>query len=268
MLFIRSLAFNLVFIIATLLQMLLYAPVYFFLPHRYACFFPKLWARVSLFLLKIIAGIDMRIDGLEYLPKGKAYIIAPKHQSAWETFALLPYLDDPSYVLKRELMWIPGFGSYMYKMGMIPINRGAPIRALKQIISSAKQKIAAGRQILIFPEGTRREPGASPDYKIGIVSIYDSLKIPVVAIAHNAGLYWPKGSFFKYQGVIKVKILPPIEAGLDKKTFLKMLIERTETACDELLLSTAQQSQKPPMPLAACIRLGQLAKGKVNDTTQ
>lgn len=245
--------------------MVLYAPVYFFLPYRYARVFPKLWAKISLWLLKYIAGIEMQIDGLEKLPIGVPYIIAPKHQSAWETFALLPYLDQPSYVLKRELMWLPGFGAYMAKMSMIAINRSSPIKALKQIIKQAKQMAAAGRQILIFPEGTRQSPGAPPAYKVGIASIYDSLTLPVIPIAHNAGLYWPRGSFLKYKGVIRVKILDAIEPGLDKKTFLKLLAKRTEDACDELLLSAAKSHESPPMPPSAVTRLAQISKGEACD---
>lgn len=254
MLVLRSHIFNAAFIVTTIVQMFLYAPFYFFLPHKKAWIIPKTWAQVTLFLQKYIAGTTYEVEGLENLPKG-AYIIAPKHQSAWETFGILPFLDDPTLILKRELMWIPGFGWYMAKIGMIPINRGSPVKSLKAVINGAKEKAAEGRQILIFPEGTRREPGAEPDYKPGIVPIYSELNVPVVAIAHNAGLYWPRGNFRRYPGVIKIKILPPIEPGLHKKVFLKRLIDETEAACDALLVEAAQAKVAPAMPEKAVERL-------------
>lgn len=254
MLSLRSHFFNAAFIVTTIVQMFLYAPFYFFLPHKKAWMIPKTWAKVTLFLQKYIAGTTYEVEGLENLPKG-AYIIAPKHQSAWETFGILPFLDDPTLILKRELMWIPGFGWYMAKIGMIAINRGSPVKSLKAVINGAKEKAAGGRQILIFPEGTRREPGAKPDYKPGIVPIYSELNVPVVAIAHNAGLYWPRGNFRRYPGVIKIKILPPIEPGLNKKVFLKRLVEETETACDALLIEAAQTTAPPAMPKTAVERL-------------
>ncbi|WP_208431988.1 lysophospholipid acyltransferase family protein, partial [Bartonella bovis] len=168
---------------------------------------------VTLFLQKYIAGTNYEIEGLENLPNG-AYIIAPKHQSAWETFSLIPYFDDPALILKRELTWIPFFGWYMAKTQIIPINRTTPIKALKTIIQKAKEKAKLERQILIFPEGTRRQPGQEPDYKSGIVALYNELKLQVVPIAHNAGLYWPRGNFRRYPGTIRVRILPPIATGL------------------------------------------------------
>lgn len=255
----RSWLFNISFYVSTLIQMFLYAPVYFLLPHKQAWIIPKLWARVTLFLQRHIGGTDCFVEGLENLPQG-AYIIAAKHQSAWETFGILPYMDDPTLVLKRELMWIPGFGWYMAKIGMIPIDRGAPIKALKKVIQEAKKKVAQGRQILIFPEGTRREVGAPPEYKAGIVTLYQELKLPVVPIAHNAGLYWPNKSRLRYKGTIRIKILPPIQPGLDKKSFMKRLIEETEAACDDLLVAAARSKNPPALPATALQRLTQLQK--------
>ncbi len=139
----------------------------------------------------------------------------------------------------------------MAKTQIIPINRTTPIKALKTIIQKAKEKAKQGRQILIFPEGTRRQPGQEPDYKSGIIALYNELGLQVVPIAHNAGLYWPRGNFRRYPGTIRVRILPPIEAGLSKRDFLKQLIEKTEKACDELLLLAAQDLNPPPLPPCA-----------------
>lgn len=266
-LILRSLLFTFVFYITTLLQMILYAPFYFLMPYRMVWFVPKLWARITLLLQKHITATNYEIEGVENLPNG-ACIIAPKHQSAWETFGLLPYLNDPALVIKRELMWIPLFGWYMAKAQIIPINRTAPIKALKTIIQSAKKRAKQGRQILIFPEGTRRQPGQNPDYKSGIVALYNELKLQVVPIAHNAGLYWPRNNFRRYPGTIRVRILPPIEANLNKNEFLEKLIQTTEDACDELLLRSAKDPTPPPMPPSAVKKLQKLGypwKGPVRD---
>ncbi|ALE03229.1 lysophospholipid acyltransferase family protein [Bartonella ancashensis] len=254
MLILRSLFFTFAFYITTLAQMFLYAPFYFLMPRKKAWIIPKTWARITLFLQKYIVGTNYEIEGIENLPDG-AYIIAPKHQSSWETFGLVPYLDDPAFIMKRELMWLPFFGWYMAKIQIIPINRTTPIKALKMIINSAKQQIKKGRQILIFPEGTRRQPGQEPVYKSGILALYNELKLPVVPIAHNAGLYWPHNNFRRYPGTIRVRILPPIKTGLNKHDFLKKLIQTTENACDELLIQATKDPISPPMPPSAIKRL-------------
>lgn len=239
--------------------MLLFAPVYFLLPRRYVWFVPKFWSRTVLFLLKHIALLRIEVEGCENIAKIKAmsrsYIIAPKHQSALETFAILPYLEDPSYVLKRELMFIPVFGWYMAKTGMIPINRGSPLKSLKQMVLYAKRRVQKKRQVLIFPEGTRRLPGDNPAYKAGVATLYSQLNIPVLPIAHNAGLYWPKGSFYRYKGVLKIKILPPIAPGLDKKIFLKELTTAIETNCNSMLVELSKQKDAPPFTALSVQRL-------------
>ncbi|WP_412058751.1 lysophospholipid acyltransferase family protein [Bartonella sp. DGB2] len=257
MLIFRSILFTFAFYLTTFVQMVLYAPFYFLLPRKKAWIVPKTWARVTLFLQKYIAGTRHEIRGLENLPQG-AYIIAPKHQSAWETFGLVPYLDDPALIMKRELTWIPLFGWYMAKTQIIPIDRSAPIKAMKAILKGAIDKAAQGRQILIFPEGTRRVAGALPAYKPGIVAIYQGTGLDVVPIAHNAGLYWPKGDFRRYPGTIRVEILPPISAGMDKQNFIATLEKVTEDACDALLLAAARDKNPPPMPKEAVRRLAQL----------
>jgi len=209
MLFIRSLLFKIAFIVMTIIEMALFAPFYFFLPHKQAWFVPRFWTKSCFWLQKWIIGISYQFEGLENLPQG-GYIVAPKHQSAWETMALPLCLPDPTFILKRELLWIPFFGWYLGKMGMVPINRGAPLQALKALIEKSREKAEQGRQIVIFPEGTRREPGAAPDYKQGVYPVYAGLSLPVVPVALDAGLYWPKKRFCLYPGVIKCRILPPI----------------------------------------------------------
>lgn len=254
---IRSLLFNIVFYLSIIIQMLIYTPFFFFLPHKKAWAIPKFWGRSNLWLQKHIAGTDLILEGLENLPDG-AYIVAAKHQSFWDVFAFLSHLDDPVFILKRELMRIPFFGWYLAKMKMIPVDRGSGLKAVNSMLAGAQIAIKEGRQIVIFPEGTRREPGAEPHYKYGIVRLYTELNIPVIPIAHNAGLYWPRHKFLRYPGAIRARILPPIEPGLDKDVFLARLIEETETACDELLLLASQDHNPPPMPPSAQKKLAKM----------
>lgn len=259
LLYLRSILFNLAFYLNTVIQLIIFTPIYFLLPRKKAWIVPKMWARSNLWLQKHIAGTDYTIDGLENIPEG-AYIVAPKHQSAWDTYAFLPQLDDPVFILKRELMRIPLFGWYLAKMQMIPVDRGSRVKALHSITHGAEKAIAEGRQILIYPEGTRRSPGAEPHYKYGIVHLYDALKLPVLPIAHNAGLYWPRRKFLRYPGTIRCRVLPPIPAGLPKDEFLHRLIEATETTCDEFLLAASRDANPPPMPPTAIERLKELGE--------
>lgn len=254
---IRSVLFNLAFYLCLILQMIVFLPLALFLPRRKAWFVPKFWARSSLFLQKYIAGTDFVVEGIENLPEG-AFICAPKHQSFWDVYAFLSYLPDPVFILKRELMRIPLFGWYLKKMQMIPVERGSGIKALNSISGGTQEAIANGRQIMIYPEGTRRAPGAPPAYKYGVVHLYMNLGLPVVPIAHHAGLYWPRHRLMRYPGTIRCRILPAIEPGLDKDEFLKRLIAATETACDELLILASKDKNPPPMPATALQRLAEL----------
>jgi 1-acyl-sn-glycerol-3-phosphate acyltransferase len=213
MLALRSLAFNAAFYLSLIVQMLVWTPFYFLAPRHLAWFVPRFWARSSLKLQHWLAGTESRIEGVENLPQGP-FILAPKHQSFWDTIAFFPYLSDPVYILKRELMWIPFFGWYVGKMRMIPINRGSRSKALKQALEVARVRMAENRQLIIYPEGTRRAPGAEPAYKWGIAEIYATLGVPVVPVAHVAGLYWPRRKFMRYPGVIHARFLPAIEPGL------------------------------------------------------
>jgi len=257
MLSFRSCLFTASFYSVTFILIVLTLPFYFLLPRMGAWAVARFWIRTTLFLAKYIAGISYRIEGEENIPEG-ACIIAAKHQSAWETMALLLHFSDPALILKRELMYIPLFGWYMAKVGVIPINRGTPLKAMKAVIKGAKEKAAAGRQILIFPEGTRRLPGAEPDYKPGVAALYGELNIPVVVVALNSGLYWPRDTFHRYKGKIAVQILPPISPGLNRKDFLRQLVQQTEQACDDLLLQATKNPNPPAMPMQAVKRLEEL----------
>ncbi len=217
MIVIRSLIFNLVFYVNLILFLILGAP-FFFTPRKWSIAALKLWAKVSLWWLRIICGTRLEVKGLQHVPKG-ASLIAGKHQSLWDTFAILPLLDDPCMVLKRELTYIPFFGWFIYKFRMIAVARGSGSAALRSLISSAKIEAAAGRQIVIFPEGTRREPGAEPAYRPGAAALYNALQLNCVPFGLNAGLYWPRRKFLRYPGVITIEFGAAIAPGLPRKIF-------------------------------------------------
>lgn len=261
MLYIRSLAFNLVFYLNLVVQMIVWTPLYFLSPRKKAWFVPKFWSRSSLWLYDRMADTQSEIGGMENLPEG-SFILAPKHQSFWDTIAFFPYLEDPLYILKRELTWIPFFGWYILKMRMIPVNRGNRSKALRGVVAATKKELARNpRQLIIYPEGTRRAPGDVPAYKYGIVELYSQLGLPVVPVAHVAGLYWPRRKFLRYPGTIKARFLPPIPPGLDKDEFMRRLVTETEAACDRLLVEAAAAPNPPPLPPTAVKRLAELKAG-------
>ncbi len=254
----RSFLFNVAFYICIIVEMIIFTPYYFLVPPKLAWWVPKFWARTNIWLQEKIVGTKFDLSGHENLPSG-SYILAPKHQSFFDAYAFLPWIPDALYILKRELMWIPLFGWYVAKMGMVPVNRGSRSRALRQAVKQTRERMAErGRQLIIYPEGTRKPPGAEPAYKWGIVELYSQLDIPVVPVAHVAGLYWPRRKFLRFPGTIKARILPPIPPGLGKEEFLERLVKETEAACDALLIDAARSSNPPPMPPTAAKRLKEL----------
>ncbi|MBC2772740.1 1-acyl-sn-glycerol-3-phosphate acyltransferase [Rhizobium sp. AQ_MP] len=257
MIALRSILFNIAFYANLILRMIVLSPIYFLLPRKKAFFVPKDWARSNHWLMEKIVGTTFTVEGLENIPEG-GYILAPKHQSFWDTYALLPWLDDPVYILKRELMWIPVFGWYVAKQRMIPVNRGAKGKVMAQVIERTKMEMANGRQLIIYPEGTRRPPGAPPEYKYGIARLYRDINVPVVPVAMHPGLFWPRRKFLRFPGHFTVRILPPIEPGLDPDVMHETLMQRLEAASDELLVKTAKENPKLPLPPTAINRLREL----------
>jgi 1-acyl-sn-glycerol-3-phosphate acyltransferase len=229
----RSFLFNILFYVTTALFVLLGSPLLLG-PRRWAMAALKAHARLELWLLKHIAGLDCEVRGLDKLPDGPC-LVASKHQSAWETFALMPLFRDPALLMKRELFWIPFHGWFSYKFEMIPVDRDKGPAALRRMLHAAKERIAAGREIILFPEGTRRQPGAPPDYKTGIILLYNALNVPCVPVALNSGAFWPRRSWLRKPGTVVVEILDPIPPGLPKAEFLKRLQEAVETASARLL---------------------------------
>jgi 1-acyl-sn-glycerol-3-phosphate acyltransferase len=232
-LLLRSLLFNALFYANLTAHMVAALPT-FFLPYRVLLACIRSYARTSLWLLRIVCGIEVEWRGIEKIPRG-ACIIACKHQSAWETFALYAVLRDPAYILKRELMWIPLFGWYTWKAGLIPVNREAGLGALSRMTARARQELARARQIVIFPEGTRRPPGAEPVYKPGIAYLYSKSDVACVPLALNSGLFWPRRSLRRVPGTIVVEALEPIAPGLDRKIFAARLESVLEEATARLI---------------------------------
>jgi 1-acyl-sn-glycerol-3-phosphate acyltransferase len=231
---IRSVVFNALFYLNLIVQMLAVIPT-MVMPRGAIVAVVKFWARTSLWLLRKICGIAVEYRGLEKMPPG-ALIVASKHQSMWETFALFPLFADPAFILKRELMWIPFFGWFSWKAGMIPVNRGKRSQALLELAARARQELARGRQIVIFPEGTRRAPGAEPSYKFGVTHLYTETGAVCLPIALNSGLFWPRRSFRRFPGTIIVEVLDPIAPGLSKEDFAARLQQSIETATARLIV--------------------------------
>ncbi|MDA4845803.1 lysophospholipid acyltransferase family protein [Hoeflea poritis] len=247
MIYLRSALFNLAFYLSLIIQMIIFSIPYFLMPRKAAWIIPKFWVRTNHWLLAAIVGTTHTVEGLENIPEG-GYIIAPKHQSFWDAYGLLPYLDDPFYILKRELTWIPLFGWYVSKMRMVPINRGSREKVMPAVLEQTKRQMDDGRQLIIYPEGTRRPVGAEPAYRYGIARLYADLNVPVMPVAVIAGLFWPRRKFLRYPGNIRVRFLEPIEPGLPPEEFMERLISATETAVDELLIDAVRQNPGLPLP--------------------
>jgi len=240
----RSILFNALFYVNLLIHMIVALPA-LVLPYPAVRVFIRSYARSSLWLLRVICGTQVSWRGTENIPRGSC-IVACKHQSAWETFALYAVLADPIYILKRELMWIPLFGWYTWKAGLIPVDRSAGLAALSRMTARAQRTIAGprARQLVIFPEGTRRAPGAEPSYKPGIAHLYARTGLPCVPAALNSGLFWPRRSLLRRPGTIIVEFLPPIAPGFDRPGFLARLQDTIEEASARLLQETGIRDQE------------------------
>jgi 1-acyl-sn-glycerol-3-phosphate acyltransferase len=247
MLVLRSLVFNVAFYLNLILWMLAIIPV-FVLPRKAMIRAAQAWARSSLYLMRVVVGTKVEIRGAEKIPAG-GLLVASKHQSLWETFALVTLFDDPLYILKRELMLIPLFGWYVRKADMVPIDRKAGTMALVEMSAKAKKSVGQKRQILIFPEGTRRPVGAPAAYKFGVSHLYANLGVPCLPVALNSGLFWPRRQFIRRPGTIVVEILDPIAPGMPRDVFFKRMQEQVETASERLYregLAELGQSEAEP----------------------
>ena len=194
------------------------------------------WGRDVNWLLRVLMGIHVEIRGLEHLPAGPA-LVAAKHQSAWDTIVWLHLIEGPAIVMKKELFWIPFYGQMCVKVRMIFVDRKAQARAMKKLIRDAKAAIGEGRKIVIFPQGTRAAPRATVadvPYQAGVAGLYRALAVPLVPVATNSGVFWPRRSWLRRPGTIVVEYLPAIGPGLDRKTFMARLQDSIETASARL----------------------------------
>lgn len=240
MIYLRSALFAVAFYATTAVMMVAFCPL-LFAPRSWAMWALKLHARICLFYLRTLVGLHLEVRGRHHVPTG-AVLIAAKHQSAWETFALFPLLADPAMVMKAELGWIPMYGQFARKFGHILVAREKAAVALRGMVADAIARASQGRQIIIFPEGTRRAPDDPPDYKSGVVALYEGLALPCVPVALNSGLFWPRRQWLRYPGTIVVEFLEPLPAGLDRRTFRAQLQTRIETATARLTLEARAQS--------------------------
>jgi 1-acyl-sn-glycerol-3-phosphate acyltransferase len=246
---VRSILFNLLFYLNLCVLLVLAIPT-FLMPRRGILTIAKIWGRTSLWLLRVVCNLKVEFRGLEKIKPGPL-IVAAKHQSTWETFALLSLFDDPTFIIKRELMWIPLFGWFTVKGRMIPVRRGARSQALADMATNARREIRSGRQLIIFPEGTRRAPGAEPRYKFGVAHLYADIGVYCIPVALNSGLYWRRRSFLKLPGTVRVEFLDPIPPGLNKDEFLARLQNDIETATARLI---AEGEREPGLAAAYAAR--------------
>lgn len=204
------------------------------LPRRATEILSKTWSRTVLFGLKYIAGLSYEVRGT--IPSGPV-LVASKHMSMWDTAVLYLLLDDATAVVKRSLLTIPFYGWYLWKAGVIAIDREAKASALKQMVAEAKARHAENRPIFIFPEGTRKDPDAPPDYKPGVAALYAQLNAPCIPVALNSALFWsgPAG-FIKRSGRVVIEFLPPIAPGLKRAAFMEQLQTQIETATGALIV--------------------------------
>lgn len=252
MIFLRSLAFNVFFYVHTFVWLLLLLPTEF-LPKIWLWRGIKTWARVNRWALTAIGGVRVELRGLENLPPG-GLVLVSKHQSTFETVSLLDLFGDPVYVFKKELLSIPLFGWYATKAEQIPVDRTAGRAALNEMAERARIEVGRGRQLIIYPEGTRRPAGAPPNYKHGVVHLYRALGAPVVPVALNSGLFWPRHGFLRHPGTLVVEFLPPIPPGRDPEQVFVEMQAAIETATDRLLAEALAAPNPPPMPGASARR--------------
>lgn len=228
----RSLVFNVAFFVVTVAMLLACLPLV--VVHRHAILaVGRLWARAVMTLLRVVVGVRWEARG-DLALLGRACLVAAKHQSAWETIVFYLLAADPAYVMKRELMAIPVYGWLSRKQRMIAIDRQGGAGALRRMVAASERALAEGRQIVIFPQGTRVSPGAAHPYQPGIAALYARLNTPVVPVALNSGLCWGKRSFLKRPGLIVIEVLDPIAPGLKREAFMTRLETAIENASERL----------------------------------
>lgn len=233
----RSVVFNLFYVLGSTFWSLALSWALFLKPERCTAIISKYYGGYLAFIERHILNLKLEVRGLENLPKDTPYIIASKHQSAYETLKL-PFTKDfryPVIVLKKELTRIPLWGMYPKSMGLVAINRGEGMESMRAMSAGCKAAVEAGRSICIFPQGTRVKPGLAKPYKAGLAKVYRDVGVPVVPMALNSGVFWGRNAFFKKSGTVVFEFLPPIPAGEPPLQMMEKLETVLEAASDRLV---------------------------------
>ena len=241
MILIRSILFNLVFYVWTAFWTLM-TLLTFPLPFKYSFFPQDIWSNGVQPLLAI-AGIKVEYRGLENLPK-EPCLIACKHQSAWDTTVFFSLRKKAAIVVKKELLKVPVFGWYLKKIREIPIDRSAGGSALKEMVRASREALSQGRSIIIFPEGTRVGITETRKYQPGVYALYSMLKAPIVPVALNSGVFWPRRKFLRKPGTIVLEFLPVIKGGLSKEVFMKRLEDDIEGTTKKLVAAALKETRR------------------------
>lgn len=214
------------------------------------------WRNSNVFLLRWVVGIKTVVEGGESIPPGPC-IIAAKHQSDWDIFAILPHTDDkPAYIAKRELIDIPFFGWAAQSIDTISIDRKLGAGAIPAMIEDAREKVSRGCRIVIYPEGTRKAPLAESDYRQGITRMYEALGVPVIPVALNSGMFWGRNSLVCWPGTARARFLPPIMPGLPADEFMQRLKGMIEPESTRLIARAVDEGEGRPVDGAFRARLG------------
>ena len=241
---VRSVLFNIAFYTAFIALMVFGLPA-IASGRRPTMVVVRMWAKCSVWLLQAICGTRVEFRNLHLLPKG-ASILAVKHQSFLETFALITALDDFSYILKKELGTVPFFGWWVKATDQIELDRSKHGGAIARLQVAVQEKLRIGRQVVIFPEGTRRPVGAPPQYKVGVAALCGKSEVPCTPVALNTGLFWPRHSFRRRPGTVVIEFLPPIATGLKKREFMNALQGAIEPATDALVAEALVEMRPGP----------------------
>jgi 1-acyl-sn-glycerol-3-phosphate acyltransferase len=228
----RSFLYVVLFYLWTILVSVGFTPILLG-PRRWTHWMLHMWGRGVVGLL-VICDVRVEVRGREFIPTGAA-LVAPKHQCMLDVFAQFTWLPASAFVMKRTLGMIPFFGWYAMKVGCISIDREGHSKTLRQVVREGIELFKHNSQVVIFPEGTRKAPGAEPDYKPGIAALYRELNVPVYPVATNAGAHWPAHGILRKPGLIVFEYLEPIPPGLKRAEFMRLLEERIETASAKLL---------------------------------
>ncbi len=235
--FLRASAFNILFFIVTVAACISFMPA-FLLPRKGFLFFIRTYLSMVRMLEYHVLGLRYEVRGREHLPKRGSFIVASKHQSAYETMKIPELLGEPVIIMKKEILNLPLWGQFVKKFGAITIDRADKETAAKALVDASRDIMAQGRPIIIFPQGTRVRPGQDAKekpYKGGVARMQEATGLPIVPLALNSGVYWPRSGWMKKPGTVIFQYLEPIPAGLPPREVTLLLRDRLEAASDALI---------------------------------